>query len=105
MSYIITKYDKDTTMETNIKLKHIIYDLYHKYIKIGSQFEININHNIRSNLIGLIHNKSILLQTNMTNDELTHIFFKSCQEMYKLMGYSISRANKKNDIIKSLNVV
>ena len=82
------------------------YELFHKYIDIGSVAEININYYTRQDLIDIYQNFNVeQFVVSVVNDRFInreqnideqidfyyHIFDDCCEEMVKLMGYSYLR--------------
>ena len=86
-SGIVYRYHEDNNIEKYMKLKLKIYDLYKKYIEIGSKYEINISYNQRNKLMDLMGNKQKWLNNDILSyKELTNIFVGPGREMYKLMN-------------------
>ena len=98
LSGIITKYDNDKTLNEIEKIKHIIYDLYWKYIREQSLYQINLTYRQRSTFADLCEDKEILLQKNLTSKELHDIFNDCISEMKTLLGYSLARACNRQDV-------
>ena len=101
-SSIIKQYKENTEMTDIVKLKHMVYDLYCKYIKIRSPFEINLSYLVRNNLIQLIDNRDGWLNTNIDADQLQNIFNSCSKEVAKLLRFSLNRAVSKHETLVSL---
>ena len=99
-SEIITKYN-DTTSDLNneTKIKHIAYELYVKFIKDGSTFQININYGTRNYLRNLLDNENEWMMSSLPSNEYLNLFKNCCKEMYRLLGFSLSRALNRNEIV------
>ena len=98
-------------------------ELYMKYIRVGSQYEININSAIRSELMIMFEKGqsrarfsvgrqgSRARNMDVDNGEESQrelkispkIFVRCTEEMGKLLGYSLSRFKTKPDYVKLLN--
>ena len=101
-SYTISKYDNDTSLTDIDKCICIAVELFNKYIKIGCKHEINISYISRLKLINLLTNDEYLSNINMNEQEISNIFKNASNEVYKLMGYSLSRLYSKPNIVKLL---
>ena len=96
ISYIITKYDGNNELSDITKCKYIAYDLYIKYIKEGSKYQININYIARTKLNKLMKDKDKWLNNiNISNDELFTLFARSIKQMQQLLRFSLNRAKIK----------
>ena len=78
LSNIIYSYENDEhkkLLSDSNKLKNICHELYLKYVKRSSKFEININGRIRQSLSYLLHDKNIWLNNEQFSDlQLCTIF-------------------------------
>ena len=93
ISHIITKYDTDPNItDPYIKIKYIASELYNKYVRIGSEYEININYHSRNKLINLIHDNNSFLNRDVNDTQLLYLFDDCIKETLLLLGYSLSRA-------------
>ena len=96
LSNIIYSYENDEHkkwLSDKKKLQNICHELYLKYIKRSSKFEININYGMRQSLSYLLNDRNIWLNNEQFSDlHLCTIFDGCCREMYVLMGYALSRA-------------
>ena len=96
LSNIIYSYENDEnkkSLSNELKLKNICYELYLKYVKRSSKFEININYGMRQTLSYLLNDRNVWLNNDQFSDlQLCTIFDGCCREMYVLMGYALSRA-------------
>eukprot|EP01084_Bolivina_argentea_P223556 378231_1 len=92
--------------------------LFEKYIVVGAEYEININGKRRMTLTerfqrvnSVLRSLSVGKQTENNNkiekDELsssiTFVFDRCCDDMLRLLGYSLSRFKKKPQYLKLLN--
>ena len=68
------------------------YKLYQKYIKIGSEFEINISSQQRDNVIDEIDGLGQFLhRDDFGLNDMKYLFEASKDEMWKLLQYSFTR--------------
>eukprot|EP01083_Nonionella_stella_P189749 702370_1 len=67
------------------------HQMYNKYIRIGSEFEINISSLMRKRLMDLLDDKQRLMDSSITLANLAVIFEQSKYEMKRLLTYSYSR--------------
>ena len=101
-SWIISTHHKNTNLSSDQKVKHIIYDLYSKYIMRNSKYEINIDWDERRRLNIYMKTKEYWINLNITNNELVHIFDKCISDMHQLMRYSFDRAKNMTHFVKSI---
>merc|ERR1711902_199515 len=73
--------------------------LYRKYIRIGSEFEININYSLRKQLMDRFDTQSNS-NSNEQRDELHSVFDKCCKEMTKLLRFSLTRFKTKPEYLR-----
>jgi len=66
-------------------------ELFNKYIKIGSKFEINISSYNREALYHILENKDNLMTININYADLLLLFEPSKDEMSVLLSYSLTR--------------
>ena len=86
---------ESANIDNNLKLKG--YSLYKKYIKIGSEFEINIIWQQREALMEVFDNHSVLLNNQTTMNHIFQLFEVCKEEMVTLMGYSLDRFMQKDE--------
>lgn len=85
-----------------MKIKEILWEFYDKYIKINSDYEINIASRDRTRLKRLMPNKQTWMNNNSEkiNDTkyLANILERYRKEMYRLIRFSFGRlkSNKPN---------
>jgi len=91
LSCLVTKYKNITAMSNERKCKHIIYDIYTKYIHEYSPYSINISYDARNKLDNLLSDKEIWLNINIEIDELIAVYSQCCREMYRLLHNSFLR--------------
>ena len=101
-SSIITQYKGNNEMSDIVKLKYMVYDLYVKYVKIGSPFEINISYRVRNALVRLIDNRDAWINIHIDVDKLQNIFNACDAEISKLLRYSMNRAVTKPATLAAL---
>merc|ERR1719245_2059407 len=100
--------------DTQHDIKWKATKLYEKYICVSSEYEINVNGRIRAGLTQKFHVSSgISLRKRFSiskdkreNDDLVvypSIFDECCEEMGKLLGYSLSRFRTKPQYKKLSN--
>lgn len=73
------------------------HKLYVKYIKSGSEFEINISSSERNNLSNLLNNLAVLLACNVNLRDLIFLFDECKEQMKLLLSFSLSRFKDMND--------
>lgn len=89
----------DIEMDGNTLLRECkikAHKLYNKYIKINSEFEINISSSERDNLSNVLDDLNNLLKLNMNLRDLFLLFNSSKDEMYTLQTYSFCRYQVEN---------
>ena len=95
--------DNDTKTEDKNKdvmrrFKGIAYDLYSKYIEVGSELEINISGYYRDKYNDLYNRDEWINNPEIISaEELLKLFDDVCMEMYKLMDYSFYRLKISDD--------
>ena len=67
------------------------FKIYQKYIKIGSEFELNLHYAQRHHLMELMDDYQSWLARDVTNNELLLLFEDIKQELIKLLRFSWSR--------------
>ena len=105
-----------TDAEKVLICKTKAWKLYEKYIRIGSEFEVNISDNDRRVLINKMQNKNKWLSSNDDNNnnnnysngqDLFILFDKACQENVRLLTFLLLRmvghAEKKDKLFLALN--
>ena len=96
---IIIEFESDTDINDdggfidNAKIK--AHKLYNKYVKIGSEFEINISSAERHKLSNLLDKLDVLMSYNMNLRDLLLLFQDCKSEMKLLQTFSLTRF--KND--------
>ena len=88
-------YEDDINFQSNKfqdRAKHKISKLYEKYIRVGSELEINISHRSRQALVQMIDDYDNWMNNNKYKDLdtvfLMHIFDKSLIQMINLLKAS-----------------
>ena len=72
--------------------KKVAFDLYNKYIKIESKYEVNISWDERNKLICQLDDKHEWMnQVQVNETDLYYLFESTRLEMYKLMVFSYLR--------------
>merc|ERR1712083_530394 len=78
--------------KTMRKVKRMAHLLHNKYIKEGSEFEINICWSSRSKLMGKLGNLDELLSDNQVRlSHLVNLYQEPKEEMKQLLNFSLSR--------------
>ena len=73
-------------------LKIMAYLLYEKYVKVGSEFEINISSVDRNKMIAVFHDLDVCLnEESVTICDILMLFNKGRREMKKLLLSSLWR--------------
>eukprot|EP01083_Nonionella_stella_P086417 240106_1 len=67
------------------------FELHNKYIKNGSEFEINVSYQQRTEVSDVLADYGLLVQYNMSLVDLYKLFTESVSEMYTLLTFSLSR--------------
>ena len=98
------KSDVDVDEKTLNDVKKMAHLLYEKYLKIGSQFEININAPMRKGLMDILHDKDKLMNgehgRNLRLPDMIMMFEGAKQEMRLLLQYSLNRMKSTSDYKK-----
>lgn len=81
--------DGEDTFLDNAKIK--AHKLFNKYIKQGSEFEINISSQERRKLSNLLHELDVLLSHNINLQELLLLFEPCKKQMKLLLQWSLTR--------------
>eukprot|EP01083_Nonionella_stella_P198833 729701_1 len=83
--------EKDDDAYVLCKLKAC--KLYHKYIKNGAEFEINISHRSRVGLTQLMANQEIWIseENGMKESDLATVFDGAMLEMITMLNFSLTR--------------
>ena len=91
------------TNDNTTPVKYMVYDLYCRYIKDGSEYQINVSYTVKEQLSKIVDNKKQFIENiNINLDELSCIFKDCCREMYVLMNASLNRALKRSEISTKL---
>lgn len=72
--------------------------LYHKYIKVGAIFELNISHHMRSSMIKQFHNLRLTLKQQKTLDDIQNLIFifdPALKEVAKLLKGSFDNFQRR----------
>ena len=79
-------------------MKSKAHKLYNKYIKIGSDYEINISSSMRKKFKNILDDKNKLMQSNENTklSDLLLLFEDAKKEMRMLLSYSHSRWKSSN---------
>ena len=87
---------KIVSLDTDFKKK--AYDIYCKYICIGSEYEINIDGLLRKQFSDIMgnklndeHNFQQFCSFNVTVKDMLDLYEQCCKEMYQLLMFSFSR--------------
>ena len=121
------------TLCEDIPKSSIVYDTEHdetwkatqlfmKYIRVGAPYEINVSSKLREALTMMFAGKAVQSRFSLTRHGLTAhnddkdendknkdlrispmTFVRCCEEMGKLLGYSLSRFKTKPDYVKLVN--
>ena len=98
------KYDDNQDIKM-YKMK--AHKLYLKYIRVGSEYEINISGVQRDEIANLLDNLNHLLSNNKITPNALFILFEQCkQEMFQLLQSSLHRfryEDEFNQIMYQLN--
>ena len=94
ISHIITKHDNNKDLSYKMKCKYIAYDLYTKYIKDGSKYQINISFLPRKSLDILLQNKELWLDINITDAELFQLYAECALQMRQFLRDSVVRQQR-----------
>ena len=73
------------------------YKLYTKYVRVGSEYEINISFGLRAQL-------THRFERNTEVKALVSVFDDCCNEMQRLLGYSLSRFKEKPQYLRLLDL-
>lgn len=96
-SLSVEKYLKKNKIEDDKermkRYKEIAYAIFDKYIRSGSEYEINVSYQVRMKYMHLMSNKSdwINKMDDMDENELCRLFEDCYDEMIRLMSQSYSR--------------
>ena len=82
------------------------HKIYNKYIKVDSEFEINIHSSHRETVTNILHDLDFLISYYITMDDLCTLFEELKQEMMILLKWSLfrQRDSKYADLLLSLHV-
>jgi len=86
-----------------VRVRLIAYELYKKYVAIGSEWEINIAYETRGQLTARLHNFAQWMsakQKSVQMWQLALLFEDSKHEMYKLLRHSFARFKRHEDFDK-----
>ena len=78
----------ERTLHDAKKKAHLLYE---KYIKIGSEFEINISASMRQELMDLLDDKDDLMNSDIGLADMVLLFENPKKEMKMLLSYSFTR--------------
>ena len=77
------------------------YKLYHKYIKVGSEFEINIPSRERLRLNDLLNDTEKVMSWNANKEDLLVLFEDCKKEMRVLQTFALARFKYDNEGLDS----
>lgn len=77
-------------------LKKRAHKLYHKYIKIGAEYEVNISSKMRDPIMDILNDFSTFATIDIYHQELILLFNEVKQEMKVLLEFSLSRFKASN---------
>jgi len=98
--------DNDTLKHAEITLfKAKAYELYKKYIKIGTKYEINISYDERRELIRKMDNYDHFMADEYTINELLLMFEEAKKAMKILLVYSLNLYKAKPSFDKLLDIM
>ena len=94
--------DVDAVADQHLKLilndaKLKAYRIYERFIKEGSEFEINISSSQRKPLINLLDNLETLMKSNANIIDLFLLFEDAKSEMWHLLQFSLQRFQGESD--------
>ena len=89
--------NKDDTFIDNAKIK--AHQLYQKYVKPGSEFEINISFQERNKLSNLLDKLDVLLSCNVNLTDLLSLFEECKGEMKLLLQWSLTRFKNEGEFL------
>ena len=92
-----TEVDDELILQT---AKVIANKLYDKYIKIGSQLEINISSMLKKEIKSILQDPERLMELNVSLNDLLLLFEKPKNEMRLLLTYSHVRFKQKVEYSK-----
>ena len=85
-------------LELIMKYREIAYELWIKYIKVGAEYEINIDFTTRKRFAKLMNNKQEWLNNKDFNEKELHLLFYPCtQRMFTFLSNSFTRFRDKPD--------
>ena len=70
------------------------YNLYNKYVRVGSEYEINVAAKLRMKLINIYDNFDNLMNLNISLKDIFLSFEGSKKEMFVLLRFSLTRWKK-----------
>eukprot|EP01084_Bolivina_argentea_P313896 543648_1 len=73
----------------NVKIK--AHKIYNKYVKVGTEFEINISAEERNKISNILDNLNQLMNYNINYDDMYLIFEETKKEMLMLLSLSLER--------------
>eukprot|EP01084_Bolivina_argentea_P041032 75716_1 len=77
----------------NVKIK--AHKIYNKYVKVGSEFEINISAEQRNEMKNILDNLNQLMNYNVKYNDMYLIFEESKKEMLILLNSSLMRLKRR----------
>ncbi len=89
-----------------VRVRLISYQLYKKYVAIGSEWEINISYETRGRLTAKLHNFNVWMSSNNAHIQmwqLVQLFEDSKHEMYRLLRHSFARFKRGEGFEKITN--
>ena len=93
--------EETPTLDT---FKEIAYEIYKKYVEVGSEFEINISSRMREELKVQMSDYDSWMASNVTQDELSWIFDDVMDQNIKLLNQSKDRFHEYHENLKQIDV-
>lgn len=99
-------FDKDDSNEDfKKKIKRKAFILFNKYIKIGSEYEINIAYRLRREMTLSMGNLDEFLEKDISELELLMIFDECCAEMITLVQDAFRRFTTTTQFFKLSDLI
>lgn len=94
---------KEIDNVTDLKTK--AHKIYNKYIKIGCEFEVNIDYHLRTNCKNIMENLDDLLDDDSIKiEDIFNLFGKVKKEMVQLLQWSLIRFKEKTEFEKIVDL-
>eukprot|EP01083_Nonionella_stella_P001994 5747_1 len=94
-----------TKKENGHDFKQKAYELYCKYIRTGTEYEINVSATIRNEFRGVMDKYEMLKIMDTSMSELKRLFMECREHMLLAIGYSLSRFTKTDEYEKVVQIV